>query len=96
MQATEGREVGVDLDDDLLCALDDLWGGADRGAEDQRAVFEDLGRLDQSVVEREARVARLLVEGVVPVLEILRELGEMDVRKFEVAWEGEWISWEQG
>lgn len=51
MHALEARELGVDLDDDVPCRLDNLRSGSDRSSWNDRSILEDLGRLDDGPVE---------------------------------------------
>jgi hypothetical protein len=69
----EARELGVDLDDDVSSAGDDLGGGSDRGSWNDRSVLEDLGGFDDGPVEVLSVSGRLrlvlVVEAVGEVLE---------------------------
>jgi hypothetical protein len=67
VQPLEARQTRVDLNDDLLCRLQDLRCRSHRRSGNDAPVLQNLRRLDDGPVEGLLRVAVLLVKGVVAV-----------------------------
>lgn len=83
VQTFEVGNAGVDFNNDVLCALKDLRRGADRRSGDNPAILSNRCRLYDSPVERLLGVAVLLVQGIVPVCEVLGEHREMFVGELD-------------
>lgn len=85
MQPSQVRNTSVNLYNNLLCALQDLWCRSYTRTKDNMSLFGDSGGFDDGPIQWFLGVSVFLVERVVAVDKVLGEHGEMLVGKVDAA-----------
>ena len=83
VQALEVGNAGVDLNNNVLRALQNLRRRANRGTGNDPTILSDRGSLDDGPVQGLGGVTVLLLQGVVAVSKILREHGQVLVGELD-------------